>query len=97
MSAVAAQPRRNGVNTARLFETVDALNAEPRRPDSGSAWKPLDLGHAQPESDQHVLRRGRGAAAQSTFAIEADHPAVLAGGDVAPTRPRSCWRRWRRA
>ena len=86
MSIVAAQSQRNGVDVAKLFATLDAVKAQPE-----AAWfrfsveQPLDLGHAQPEPDQHVLGVGAEQQHESTFAIEADHPAVLVGGDAAPT------------
>ena len=86
MSTVSAPSGRNGVDTARLFATLDAVKAQPGGgPVQVQRAQPLDLRHAQPQPDQHVLRRGRGAAAGGTFAIEADHPAVLVGEDTAPT------------
>ena len=86
MSAVAAQPRRNGVDTARLFETVDALNAQP---EAARFRFRVDNRWISGTHNQNQISTFFGAGAEqrheSTFAIEADHPAVLAGGDVAPT------------
>jgi uncharacterized OsmC-like protein len=85
-TAGAAQSRCNGVDTARLFETLDALKAQPEaarfRFSVDNRW--ISGTHNQ---NQISTFFGAGAERQheNTFAIEADHPAVLAGGDVAPT------------
>ena len=86
MTAGAAQSRRNGVDTARLFETLDGLKAQPEaarfRFSVNNRW--ISGTHNQ---NQISTFFGAGAERrhENTFAIEADHPAVLAGGDVAPT------------
>ena len=86
MSTVAAQSRRNGVNTAKLFATLDAVKAQPEaarfRFSVENRW--ISGTHNR---NQISTFYGVGAEQQhaSTFAVEADHPAVLVGGDAAPT------------
>ena len=86
MSTVAAQSRRNGVDTAKLFATLDAVKAQPEaarfRFAVDNRW--ISGTHNRNEISTFF---GAGADQQhdATFAIEADHPAVLVGGDAAPT------------
>ena len=86
MSTVAAQSRRNGVDTAKLFATLDAVKAQPEaarfRFSVENRW--ISGTHNR---NQISMFYGVGAEQQhaSTFAVEADHPAVLVGGDAAPT------------
>ncbi len=86
MSTVAAQSRRNDVDTAKLFATLDAAKAQPEaarfRFSVDNRWI----------SGTHNRNRistffGVGAEQQraGTFTVEADHPAVLVGGTTAPT------------
>ena len=83
MSTVAAQSRRNGVEAAKLFATLDAVTAQPEavrfRFGVGNRW--ISGTHNR---NQISTFYGVGAEQQheSTFAIE-DHPAVLVGGDAA--------------
>ena len=85
MSTVAAQSRRNGVEVAKLFATLDAVTAQPEaarfRCGVDNRW--ISGTHNR---NQISTFYGVGAEQQheSTFAIEADHPAVLVGGDAAP-------------
>jgi uncharacterized OsmC-like protein len=86
MSTVAAQSRRNGVDTAKLFATLDAVKAQPEaarfRFSVDNRW--ISGTHNR---NQISTFFGVGAEQQreATFAVEADHPAVLVGGDAAPT------------
>ena len=86
MSTVTAQSRRNGVDTAKLFATLDAVKAQPEaarfRFSVDNRW--ISGTHNQ---NQIAAFYGVGAEQRhdSTFTIEADHPAVLVGGDAAPT------------
>jgi uncharacterized OsmC-like protein len=86
VSTVAAQSRRNGVDTARLFATLDAVKAQPEaarfRFSVDNRW--ISGTHNR---NQISTFFGVGAEQQreATFAVEADHPAVLVGGDAAPT------------
>ena len=86
MSTVAAQSQRNGVDVAKLFATLDAVKAHPEaaqfRFGVNNRW--ISGTHNRNEISTFY---GVGAEQQhdSTFTIEADHPAVLVGGDAAPT------------
>ena len=86
MSTAAAQSRRNGVDTARLFATLDAVKAQPEaarfRFSVENRW--ISGTHNR---NQISTFCGMGAEKQhaSTFAVEADHRPVLVGGDAAPT------------
>jgi len=86
VSSVAAQSRRNGVDTAKLFATLDAVKAQPEaaqfRFSVDNRW--ISGTHNR---NQISTFFGVGAEQQraATFAVEADHPAVLVGGDAAPT------------
>ena len=86
MSTVAAQSQRNGVDVAKLFAMLDAVKAHPEaarfRFGVNNRW--ISGTHNRNEISTFY---GVGAEQQhdSTFAIEADHPAVLVGGDAAPT------------
>lgn len=86
MSTVEAQSQRNGVDVARLFATLDAVKAQPEaarfRFSVDNRW--ISGTHNR---NQVSTFYGVGAEQQheSTFTIEADHPAVLVGHDAAPT------------
>jgi uncharacterized OsmC-like protein len=86
VSTAAAQFRRNGVDTARLFATLDGVKAQPEaarfRFSVENRW--ISGTHNR---NQISTLYGMGAEKQhaSTFAVEADHPPVLVGGDAAPT------------
>jgi hypothetical protein len=85
VSTVAAQTRRNGVEVAKLFATLDAVTAQPEaarfRFGADNRW--ISGTHNR---NQISTFYGVGAEQQheSTIAVEADHPAMLAGGDAAP-------------
>jgi hypothetical protein len=85
VNTAAAQSQRNGVDTARLFATLDAVKAQP-----GAARFRFSVDNrwisGTHNRNQISTFYGVGAERQheSTFAIEADHPAVLVGGDAAP-------------
>ena len=79
-------PTRNGVDTATLFATLDAVKGEPGdREVPVPRQQPLDQRHPQPVHDPRLLRRRPGADAPSASTFEADHPEVLVGQDHAPT------------
>ena len=83
MSTVAAQSGRNGVDTAKLFATVDAVKAHPEAArfqfSVTNRW--ISGTHNR---NQISTFFGVGAEQQhaTTFAIEADHPAILVGEDA---------------
>src|SRR6266576_3072534 len=89
MTTVAAQSHRNGVDVAKLFATLDAVKAHPEAASFrfGVTNRWISGTHNRNEISSFY---GVGAEQQheSTFAIEADHPAVLVGGDAAPTPAR---------
>ena len=87
MSAVVAESQHHGgVDVAELFTTLDAVKAQPEaatfRFSVDNRW--ISGTHNRNEISAFY---GVGAEQQheSTFAIEADHPAVLVGQDTAPT------------
>jgi uncharacterized OsmC-like protein len=84
MTTVAAQSQRNGVDVAKLFATLDAVKAHPEAASFrfGVTNRWISGTHNRNEISTFY---GVGAEQQhdSTFAIEADHPAVLVGGDTA--------------
>ena len=86
MSTVAAPSRRNGVDTAKLFATLDAVKAQP---EAARFRFSVDNRWISGTHNQNHITTFFGVGAEqrheSTFAIEADHPAVLVGGDAAPT------------
>src|ERR1700756_5104832 len=86
MTTVAAQSQRNGVDVAKLFATLDAVKAPPEAASFrfGVTNRWISGTHNRNEISTFY---GVGAEQQhdTTFAIEADHPAVLVGGDAAPT------------
>src|ERR1700746_1055789 len=86
MSTAAVQSQRNGVDVAKLFATLDAVKAHPEAASFtfhvNNRW--ISGTHNRNEITAFY---GGGAEQQhdSPFAIEAGHPAVLGGGDAAPT------------
>src|SRR5580698_2505404 len=78
VSTVSAPSRRNGVDTARLFATLDAVKAQPE----AAQFKFSVHNRCQISTFFGV---GAEQQREGTFAIEADHPAVLVGEDTAPT------------
>ena len=86
MSTVTTPSSRNGVDTAKLFATVDAVKAHPEaaRFRFGVTNRWISGTHNRNEISTFF---GVGAEQQhaATFAVEADHPAVLVGEDAAPT------------
>lgn len=85
-SGVASPVRRNGVDTAALFATIDAVRAQPGLADfrfrahtrwvSGTFNRTTIGDFHGAGTEQHRDR---------PFTVEADHPAVLVGEDRAPT------------
>jgi flavin-dependent dehydrogenase len=77
---------RNGVDTATLFATLDAVKQAPRQPASSSA--PTTSGSAAPTTaapSPTTLGVGEERTHERTFVFDADHPAVLVGRDQGPT------------
>ena len=86
MSTVAAQTRRNGVDTAKLFATLDAVKAAP---EAARFRFSVDNRWISGTHNQNRISTFYGVGAEqqrpATFTVEADHPEVLVGGDAAPT------------
>lgn len=85
MSTAAAQSQRNGVDVAKLFATLDAVKAQPEAAQFRFA---VDNRWISGTHNRNEISTFYGAGAdqqhKSTFTVEADHPAVLVGGDAAP-------------
>ena len=85
MSTVAAQ-WRNGVDTAALFATLDAVKAQPEAARFRFSVRNRWISGTRNRNEISTFF-GVGAEQQraGTFAVDADHPAVLVGQDSAPT------------
>ena len=85
MSTVAAQ-WRNGVDTAALFATLDAVKAQPEAARFRFSVRNRWISGTRNRNEISTFF-GVGAEQQraGTFAVDADHPEVLVGGDAAPT------------
>ena len=86
MSTVATPARRNGVEIAKLFATLDAVKAQP---EAARFRFSVDNRWISGTHNQNRISTFYGVGAEqrhsATFSIEADHPAVLVGEDAAPT------------
>ena len=84
MSTVAAQ-WRNGVDTAALFATLDAVKARPEAARFRFSVRNRWISGTRNRNEISTFF-GVGAEQRAgTFAVDADHPAVLVGQDSAPT------------
>jgi uncharacterized OsmC-like protein len=86
VSTVQTQSHRNGVDTARLFATLNAVKAHPEAAQFKFSVDNTWISGTHNRSQISTFF-GVGADQQheSTFAIEADHPEILVGQDTAPT------------
>src|SRR5262249_42092435 len=77
---------RNGVDTATLFATLDAVKAAPQAAKfqfrTGNAW--IDGTHSR-GTIHGFYGLGEDRSHQRPFQFDADHPAVLVGRDNGPT------------
>ena len=77
---------RNGVDTAKLFGTLDAVKAQPAAAKfqfrASNRW--LAGTHSRTTISE-FYGAGEEREHERTFTYDADHPAVLVGGDHAPT------------
>jgi hypothetical protein len=98
VSTVAAQARRNGVDTAKLFATLDAVKAAP---EAAQFRFSVDNRWISGTHNQNRISTFHGVGAEqqrsATFTVEADHPEGSWAGTPRRRRPSSCSRRWRRA
>lgn len=86
MSATMESPVRNGVDTATLFATLDAVRATPEIAKfqfrASNTW----VSGTHNRSTIHGFYGAMQEMAHTTpHTFEADHPAVLVGGDHGPT------------
>ena len=85
--SVMSSPIRNGVDTEKMFATLDLIKAQPElAPLPVPRHEPLARRRAQPLDDQGLLRRRRRghAAAREAFDLDAGEPAILLGTDTGP-------------
>jgi uncharacterized OsmC-like protein len=85
MTASAATPTRNGVDTATLFATLDAVKAAPHAAQfqfrASNTW--ISGTHNRGTVDGY-FGVGEERNHARTFTFDSDHPAVLVGGDNGP-------------
>ena len=86
MTTVANEPTRNGVDTATLFATRDAVKAAPEAAKfqfrAGNQW--LSGTHSR-GTIHGFYGVGEERTHEHSFTFDADHPAVLVGNDNGPT------------
>ena len=86
MSTAVNDNIRNGVNTAALFATLDAVKAAPEAARfqfrAGNDW--VSGTHSR-GTNYGYYGVGEERAHERTFTFDADHPAVLVGKDNGPT------------
>ena len=86
MTATVDESTRNGVDTATLFATLDAVKAAPQAAQfqfrAHNQW--LSGTHNRSTIDD-FYGVGEERAHEHTFTFDADHPAVLVGRDNGPT------------
>lgn len=87
MSVTESNPAvRNGVDTAKLFATLDAVSSAPEA--AAFQFRVRNRWISGTHSVGHIgdfFGVGQEQERPGTFTVEADHPAVLVGGDAAPT------------
>ena len=86
MTAEAASPMRNGVDTATLFATLDAVRQAPEAARfqfrARNEWV---SGTRNRSTIADYFGVGEERSHERTFVFDADHPAVLVGQDHGPT------------
>ena len=82
---VATTTIRNGVDTEKMFATLDLIKAQLLHEVPVPRHEPLDRGCAQPLDDQGLLRRRRrGHQPRRGVRADAGEPAILLGTDTGP-------------
>lgn len=85
-STTDAVTHRNGVDTAALFATLDAVKAQPEIAEfqfrASNRW--IDGTHSRSTIDGY-FGAGQELSRDGGFSFDADHPPVLTGGDHGPT------------
>jgi uncharacterized OsmC-like protein len=86
MTTTAESPMRNGVDTATLFATLDAVRANPELAKfqfrATNHWVDGTHNHS---TIQSFYGAGQELSHKETSTLHADHPEVLVGADHAPT------------
>ena len=86
MSTAVNEPTRNGVDTATLFATLDAVKAAPEAARFQFRARNEWLSGTHNRSTIHgFFGVGEERVHERTFHFDADHPAVLVGRDNGPT------------
>ena len=84
--AAVNDPTRNGVDTATLFATLDAVKAAPEAAEFQFRARNQWLSGTHSRSTIHgYFGVGEERTHERTFHFDADHPAVLVGHDYGPT------------
>jgi hypothetical protein len=95
MTATTTDGRRNGVDTATLFATLDAVKAQPEiaRFQFRATNRWISGTH-----NRGTINAFYGAGQENTrpvdFTFDADHPPVLSAATTARRRPSTCCTRW---
>jgi hypothetical protein len=94
-TATSDDPMRNGVDTATLFATLDAVKQAPQAARfqfrAHNQWRSGTHNHT---SISDFFGVGQERTHQRTFTFDADHPAVLVGRDQGPTPVEFVLGRW---
>jgi uncharacterized OsmC-like protein len=86
MTAVVNESSRNGVDTATLFATIDAVKAAPEAAEFQFAAQNEWVSGTHSRSSIHgFFGVGEERTHERAFTFDADHPAVLVGRDNGPT------------
>lgn len=86
MTATVNEPTRNGVDTATLFATLDAVKAAPEAAQFQFRAHNQWISGTHNRSTIHdFFGAGEERTHEHTFRFDADHPAVLVGRDNGPT------------
>ena len=86
-TSTAVRPARNGVDVPTLFATLDAVREQPELAQfqfrARNTW--ISGTHSRTEISGFYGAGQEDTSRSETFSYDADHPAVLVGGDNAPT------------
>jgi uncharacterized OsmC-like protein len=86
MSITTTPAPRNGVDVPTLFATIDAVKGDPEIADFQFRVRNQWLGGTHSRSEYHDFFGAKQELAhEQVTVVESDHPAVLVGGDQAPT------------
>ena len=88
MTEITTRPARNGVDVPTLFATLDAVKGAPQLADF--QFRARNTWQGDGVHSRTTIQGFYGAGQEDTsrteqFSYDADHPAVLVGGGIAPT------------